>query len=147
MRGVGFIILLLIVCSTMLVGEGIRDEKGTDYDIKNATSQIEWEIEANLTNASTTEVMAFKWADAMGFTVVEISKWGMEFGFNHPEYDFDFTVDFFLNILWILVILACIPALPIIFAVIYLIYLGIKKLVIKINDKYSFRRTARRIAK
>lgn len=130
-------ILLMIICSFLFIGQEIREEEGPDYDIKNNTANLQWNFTYNETNMTTLEQIIYKWADTFGFTALEVSKWGIEYGFEHPEIGFEQYFDFVRTILIIIVLLMLIPVSPYILGFSYLIILGIikglKKLLLKVK--------------
>ena len=69
-----------------------------------------------------------KFVDFYGYSFFEISKWAMEFGYNHPEYDFGFFMNFVKYWLFAMIIIAIFPILIPLLALIYLALMGINKI-------------------
>lgn len=126
--------LLLAVIGMLFLGQGIRDREGSNYDINNVTSEMDWNFNYTESNNSIVNV-AYKGADFFGYSFLELGKGAVKYGFNHPEYDFNLAFEFVKMICITLVVIALLPALPIIFGTLYLLYEGIKSLYLFIKKK------------
>ena len=161
MRILSLMILIGIV-ALMFMGQATYQsdvEHGTERDIYNFTeSTINW-------NTNITEKLNENWEDSIqvleydvnikrfqnilgkfidfvGYSSFEMAKWGIEYGYTHPEYDLRFFLEILIKILWIIVIIIAITSLaPLIIPLIALIYLFFKgiyyliKKVINLNEK------------
>lgn len=76
-----------------------------------------------------------KAVDWLGYSIFELSKWAMEFGYNHPEYDFGFFTNFVLYYLYAMIAIAIFPIIIPLVALIYLTFIGIKKIYQWIRKK------------
>jgi len=70
-----------------------------------------------------------------GYSMFELTKWSVEFGYAHPEYDYNFMMNVIIWWMIIVLVLALIPALVPIIALIYLIIIGIKKIYYKFRQR------------
>ena len=77
----------------------------------------------------------YKFIDFIGYSSFEGAKWGIEYGYTHPEYDLKFFLDLLIKILWITVIISLIPLVVPLIALIYLFFKGIYCLIKKITIK------------
>lgn len=127
MRGIFGTLIVLFVVALLFIGQGYREEYGSSFDIDNVTSQLEWTFEYNESN-STVQNIVYKYGDAFGYSGIALAKGSIEYGFNHPEYDFEYGFNILKFVLIIIVILALIPALPIIFGILYMLVIGLKNL-------------------
>ena len=73
----------------------------------------------------------------VGYSFMEVSKWGIEYGYNHPEHDLGFFLDFLIKIFWLFIILMLIPLVIPLLAIIYLSCKGIYILTTKIIDWFK----------
>jgi len=78
-----------------------------------------------------------KGVDWFGYTLFEISKWAMEFGYTHPEYDFGFFMKFVLYWLYAMIAIALFPVIVPLIALIYLLIIGIKNGYLWIRKKIT----------
>ena len=74
-----------------------------------------------------------KCVDFFGYSMFEVFKWVIEFGYTHPEYDFGYFMQFVKYWLFAMIIIALFPILIPLIALIYLLFVGIKKIVGKIR--------------
>ena len=86
-----------------------------------------------------TKNILYKGMDFVGYTTFEAAKWGVEFGYEHPEYNFlaaAKTMPRYIKIvIWLLVGFLLVKAALPIFAIFYIIGLGIKALYEKYKKK------------
>jgi len=155
LRGFYLIIIISILSMTMFTGQTLYDnnqDKNETFNIYNFTeNNLVWnfssskaKIKNNFSNKykylSNVEIQSIrakniinKFVDWVGYTLFEISKWGVEFGYTHPEYHFDDIPSFIKYCLIALIIINLLPILIPLIALIYLIFKGIKKLFLKIK--------------
>ncbi len=161
MRILSLMILIGIV-ALMFMGQSVYQsdvEYGTERDIYNFTeSTINWNNsitekfnenwEDNIqvleydVNIKRFKNVLKKFVDFIGYSFVEAFKWGIEYGYTHPEYDLRFFLKILIKILWIIVIIIAITSLaPLVIPLLALIYLFFKgiyyliKKVINLNEK------------
>lgn len=86
----------------------------------------------------------YRFADWLGYTTFEMGKWAMEFGYTHPEYDFEFYFNWCMKIVKYIIIILLIsvitPLLLPLVATIYLIGLGVKTLILWFKKRKIERR-------
>jgi len=61
----------------------------------------------------------------IGYSAIELTKWSLEYGYNHPEQDLKFFMDFLIKILWIIVIIMFIPLIIPVLALICIFFKGV----------------------
>ncbi len=150
------ILLLIMIFLFMMAGQAAYKsdiEIGEERDIYNftestlkwnnsLTSELETIVEEDIqtkeygTTLGRFKNVLYKFIDFIGYSSFEGAKWGIEYGYTHPEYDLRFFLDFLIKILWITVIIALIPLVVPLLALIYLFFKGIYCLIKKIITKY-----------
>ena len=148
------IIILMVAITLMFVGQTLYKqdfEGGEKRDIYNySETKFVWNSshfetdntpldDTSSLHARRIKNIVYKFADYMGYTMFEIGKWSIEFGYKNPQYDFKFymeTLLWFLKIIiWVMIIgIASTLLLPL-FATIYLIGYGVYNLCIWINKR------------
>lgn len=88
-----------------------------------------------------------KFFDFFGYSMFEVSKWAMEFGYTHPEYDVGYFMRFVKYWLFAMIIIALFPILIPLIALIYLVVVGIKKRVIRIRTPKTKTQQIKKITK
>jgi len=103
-------------------------EKSIDGGISDEINIKEYDV-----NVKRIKNVFIKFIDFAGFSTFEISKWGIEYGYEHPEHDLGFFLNFLIKIFWIILFVALVPLVVPVLAIIYLFFKGIfwvfKKLV------------------
>ncbi len=152
------LMILIMIFLFMMAGQAIYKEDvemGEERDIYNLTeSTFQWNYNLSYelnTIEDTIQVSEYnlgterfkkvthKFVDFIGYSFFEGAKWGIEYGYTHPEYDLRFFLDFLIKILWIGIIIAVIPLIVPLIALIYLFFKGICCLTKKIlNNKKLF---------
>jgi len=94
------------------IKDNFSDMTGYDYD------KIQSQRVSNIVN---------KFVDWVGYTLFEFSKWSIEFGYTHPEYDFEFFMNFLKYVLIITLIAALVPLIIPFIALLYIGVMGIKQ--------------------
>lgn len=166
MRIVTLLVLICIV-SLIFVGQSMYSsdlETNTTRDIYSQTessfnwsnysstiektfdSNVDTEIEVKEYNVNVERIknVLVKFIDFVGYGTFEISKWGIEYGYEHPEHDLGFFLNFLIKLFWIILFIALIPLVIPILAIIYLSVKGIIYLIKKIrgvNGKTRKQRT------
>ena len=111
-----------------------------NYLIWNDTA-IRHNIENNLTRYVPDNVIIFtkrisniifRFLDFVGFSLFEISKFSMEFGYNHPEYDFKYCMNLLKYFLFAWLAILIFPIIIPLIALIYLIFKGLKKIAVRL---------------
>lgn len=117
------------------MGSAFYESGATPEDIKNATEAISYDNlnmsmtkEADNKNNSVFSRIIYKSADLIAFTTSTMAQGGLNYGYEHPEYNFGFAFRLFVIGLWIWII--SILFMPSIF-----IGYAIKQLVILIKKK------------
>ncbi len=150
MKSLIHILLLLIIFGIMFTSQTLyytHQENNKTFDIYNFTeNNFVWnytqEKEAVRNNLSGMSELDYgkiqskritnlieKFIDFLGYSLIEISKWTMEFGYTHPEYDFSFFMNFVLYWLLAMITIAIFPIIIPLLALIYLIIIIINKLI------------------
>ena len=154
MRGLIFGIVLFALFGMMFASQTLyhsHQENNETFDIYNFTennfvwnySSGEERFRNNLSDRTGLDYskiqtkrvgnLIYKFVDWVGYSIFEVSKWAMEFGYTHPEYDFGYFMNFVKYWLFAMIIIALFPILIPLIALIYLIFVGIKKIVCKIR--------------
>jgi len=76
-----------------------------------------------------------KFIDFIGYSLYEITKWVMEFGYTHPEYDFGFFMNLVKYWLFAMMTIAIFPILIPLLALVYLALIGLNKIFKYIKEK------------
>ena len=76
-------------------------------------------------NTKRVKNVLIKFIDFAGFSSFEISKWGIEYGYGHPEHDMGFFLNFLIKIFWIILLVTLVPLVVPVLAIIYLFFKGI----------------------
>lgn len=76
-------------------------------------------------NVKRVKNVLIKFIDFAGFSTFEVSKWGIEYGYEHPEHDMEFFLGFLVKVLWIFLFIALVPLIIPVLAIIYLFFKGI----------------------
>jgi len=146
-----FVILFIMFSTQTLYQSNLEENK--KFDIYNFTknnlvwnyTQQESSIKDNFTKYTKLDYgqiqseritnLIHKTVDWFGYTLFEISKWAMEFGYTHPEYDFGFFMKFVLYWLYAMIAIALFPVIVPLTALIYLIIIGVKRGYLWIRKK------------
>jgi len=126
--GVMFLIFLLLAFS----GQEIRDNN-PNYNINNISETIqfnttfEYYTKGNVTQEQHTSNIIFKTIDYIGTVTFELVNMAIKFGFNHPEYN-ELFENLFIYYIIAIIIIASFPPLILIFALSYLLVIGIKNI-------------------
>ena len=144
MRLIGLLILIGVI-ALMFAGQSFYQsdvEYGKERDIYNYTeSTLKWnesisnsiggnigdsiQVEEYDINIGRFKNILGKFIGFIGYSSFEVAKWGVEYGYEHPEHDLKFFLNFLIKILWICVIIALIPLVIPLLALIYLFFKGI----------------------
>jgi len=152
----GLITLVLLLGLIFLAYAGQQDHlyylelNNTNHDVyKNITDKIIWNYtnpyeDGNITadHKNRFDRILYKTIDWLGYTIIELGKWSLEFGYNHPEYDFKAfseLINIFLCVLIIATILSATPALVPIIALLYLLLVGIKKSFLWVSKRIMYK--------
>jgi hypothetical protein len=72
--------------------------------------------------------VVYKFLDFFGYSLYEINKWVMEFGYTHPEYDFGFFMNLVKYWLFAMMTIAIFPILIPLLALVYLALIGLNRI-------------------
>jgi len=140
MRGLGITGLVVLFLIMFGVGSAYYEDK-PGADIYNMTKNLVWNYSStspevyenfqNKTDINLSQINSIrirniihKFVDFIGFTMMEIAKWGLEWGFNHPEYNY---MSFAKLLMWWFLILTCFQIVPISLAMLYLFWVVVHK--------------------
>ena len=140
-------ITVVLILAMFGVGAALYHEDNTQ-DVYNITNNLVWNTsfnyEENLENYKGYNIsqinsirlknIIYKGIDAMGYITMEIAKWGVEFGYSHPEYNYLFFTKIIIYWVIITTIIPLLILLPIIIALFYVIGIGIYKLIKKLKN-------------
>lgn len=149
-----FGVILLFIFLTMFVGQVIQEEQknNIDFDIYNYTeNNILWnssygekELNDNLEYENIQSVrlnnIITKTVDWGGYTLTEIGKWGVEFGYDNPDYDFEFFVNVIIYFLYATIIIGFFPVVVPIIALVYICIKVCFDIYSKLRAKYGKRK-------
>ena len=140
------ILLLLFLVATLLIGNTIYEsdlENREFRDIQNYTSKIDWDFNYTLEEPENSEDIIhsrlrniiYKFIDFIGFSSFEILKTGVEFGYENPQFDYNFAFDILklFIILWMVALI--IPIIIPFIAIITILGMGIYSLIKRIREK------------
>ncbi|KKN14397.1 hypothetical protein LCGC14_0996470 [marine sediment metagenome] len=116
------------------VGETIKTNIKSEVDI------IEYDINIKRFGNVLGEFINF-----IGYSVIEVGKWGVEYGYSHPEHDLGFFLNFLIKIFWLILIIVLVPLIIPLLAIVYLSFKGVYLLTIKTIE--WFKKNAKRKAK
>src|SRR6056297_3981224 len=146
MRGLIFGIVLFVLFGIMFASQTLyhsHQENNETFDIYNFTeNNLVWNYSSgeemfrnNLSDMVSLDYskiqskrignLIHKFVDCFGYSMFEVSKWAMEFGYTHPEYDFGYFMNFVKYWLFAMIIIALFPSLIPLIALIYLMFVGI----------------------
>lgn len=141
MRGFITIIFLFSMVALMFASQTMYhsySEQNITFDIYNFTENTlvwnyttsEESINNNFTTLETKRIskIIYKFVDFFGYSLFEISKWAMEFGYTHPEYNFGYLMNFIKYWLFAMIAISILPILVPLLALIYLVLVGLNKL-------------------
>jgi len=141
-------LLLIGVLSILFVGQVLYESDihdNTSRDIVNFTeSSLVWNYSIDNLNTPNIGVnrlsnIIHKTIDWFGFIGFEVAKWGLEFGYNNPQYDFKFLADFMIKIVLLIIIITVltqiIPLIAVGYLIVHFTIKGVKKLYYKIKER------------
>lgn len=102
-------------------------ENSLDDKIGDSIKIQEYEI-----NSMRIKGVLIKFIDFVGFSTFEVTKFGIEYGYKHPEQDLGFFLNFLIKVMWIFLIIALVPLVVPVLAIIYLSIKGIVWLIKRI---------------
>ena len=95
-------------------------EQALDDGLSDSVQVKEYDV-----NVKRIKNIFIKFIDFAGFSTFEISKWGIEYGYEHPEQDLGFFLNFLIKLFWIILLITIIPLVVPVLAIIYLFFKGI----------------------
>lgn len=148
MRGMFFAVLLVTLFAIMFASQMLynaNQEDGIEFDIYNFTeNSLVWNysyININISEGpikiSRVENLVHKTVDWFGYSMFEVSKWAVEFGYTHPEYNFEYFFNFLRIYLYVLIVIAFAPVIVPATAIGYLICIGIKRGIVWVWRKFK----------
>ncbi len=140
------ILFLIFFVATLFIGNSVYQsdlEYDNVRDIENLTSSIHWDYNYTLEEplndseiiSSRMKNIIHKFIDFAGFTSFEVMKTGVEFGYNNPQYDFEFAFDILRLLIIAMLIGALAPLLIPLIAIITIIVIVIYNLFKWIKNK------------
>ena len=151
------ILILIFGVMTLLVGNQMY-QSDLEYDnlrdIENLTSQINWDFNYTLIEPSNKEDIItsrvhniiYKFVDFLGYTFIETTKTGVEFGYNNPQYDYELGLGLLKLLIIAMIIGFLVPLFIQLLAIITIIRIGIISLFKKLNQ-WNLKRLAKDIIK
>lgn len=145
-----YLILLLLIISIFGIGQAVY-KLDPNTDIYNITNKLNWnssnfDLETEYYNYSEYDPaqidnirvrnIILKFIDCVGFTMFEGVKFGVEWGFNHPEVDYIYLMTLLKYLIIFSIVAALIPVILPVCAIIYLLYVGVKRGVLKIKGLF-----------
>jgi len=148
MKFISLWIFIIIILSFLSIGKVFYEEDNTQ-DITNITNQLEWnetrynslientskDMNLSMRNTIRIKNIIYKGISNVGFIFFEISKIGIELGYENPEYNYLWFAKIIIYILILCMVLTIIPILPIIIAIIYLLIKALINLIKAIKKK------------
>ena len=152
MRGIMSALLILIFVAIFFVGNTLYEsdlESDIERDIYNFTNTLQWDYNEsyiiepyNVTLKNIGDVrkgrlskVIYKFVDLIGFTSIEAAKTGIEFGYTHPQYDYPFYFQLAKYYLIMVIVALLVPIIVPFIALVYLLFIGLKKLWTWLCDK------------
>lgn len=135
----------MAVIAIMGVGKAYHDEGGTVEELNNITSELDWDELLNesfryynsnitLSDGSFSDIsidrllnVVYRVVDTLGFMLFEGSKWGIEYGYTHPNTDYMGIARLMIICCWVLLAVSLVPVLIILLAIGYWAYQAGKK--------------------
>lgn len=146
-------LILIFVSASLLIGQSIylNDmESGNETDIYNLTESINannYSCEYLYNNSQNVTIPKFKidrlnrivcsFAQFMLTSGIETAKFGVEFGYENPEYDYEFVIKLFKFFIYAMIVIALAPLVVPIIAITYLLIIGIINTIKYINRKFK----------
>jgi len=128
-------ILVMIILTGLFTGQQVRENHGADYNITEAKNNLTWPgINISEANTSVGRIV-YKASDAFGFIMFELVKESIGFGFENPQYDFQFMIDLWIKYIWISIAIMTFPFWIVCFAILVLISDIVKERIIKRRSK------------
>ena len=146
MRIINLLLLVFVVAALFAGGALYQDDlkEGELIDIYNLTSNmLNWEYNYTLEIPTSNDTIISsrlynvlsKGIDFIGFTTFEVAKTGVEFGYTHPEYDYDYALGIVKLLLIIAIIAVLSPLFIPVIAIISIIFMSIYKLFKRKKDE------------
>ena len=118
-------VTLIVLLMFMFVGATLNKEDTTQEQMDNLTEKMSYDnlnistrfqSESNNQNNTFLIRSVYKYADFLGFVMVEGAKVSVNFGYNNPKYNF--------NLMWKLMFLSCFAVLiiPLIYVLLFIGY-------------------------
>jgi len=152
-RGLVGMVFLVFIGATLLIGGTLYEsdlENGEIRNVYNLTAQInpnftcnsldnlndiQGNIEVPIIHSQRLNKIGCALADFTITTFMEVTKWGVEFGYTHPQYDYNFYFKVVKIWIYALIFSLIIPILIPLIALIYLLVVGIKSLFSKFKKR------------
>lgn len=149
MKFISMWFMLVLLLAFFGGGKALYEEDNTQ-DVYNFTNNLNWnssiipaeEIIYNSTSMNISQAnmirlknIVYKSVDTVGYIIFETAKWGVETGFRNPDWNYLWLAKWLIILIIIMIALPLLGLFPIIIALIYLSYVGIKQLYLKIKTK------------
>ncbi|KKN01276.1 hypothetical protein LCGC14_1129340 [marine sediment metagenome] len=132
-------LFLMFIIGSALIGNimyendlELKEFKGTEH----ITSILDWNLTYELIEptskddiiSSRIHNIVYKFADFMGYSAFEVTKSGIEFGYENPQYNYDFAFTLLKWLIIALILSALVPLFIPVVAIITIIGMGIVNL-------------------
>ena len=132
-------LFLMFIVGVALIGNimyendlELKEFKGTEH----ITSILDWNLTYELIEptskddiiSSRIHNIVYKFADFMGYSAFEVTKSGIEFGYENPQYNYDFAFTLLKWLIIALILSALVPLFIPVVAIITIIGMGIVNL-------------------
>lgn len=132
---ISFIVGVFIL-SSLLIGNSLyKSDKQSNItrDIVNYTSTMVVIAQHNCTTSKSVPIQRFQniicsFSNFMIVTGTETIKFGIEFGYEHPEYNYKFYMNLVKWYIYLMILSVLIPMIIPLCAIFYIVAIGIKKL-------------------
>ena len=139
-------LFMMFLVGTFLIGNTIyeydlemKEFKGTDH----VTSILDWNLEYELIEptskddiiSSRIHNIVYKFADFLGYSAFEVTKTGIEFGYENPQYNYEFAFTLLKWLIIVMILSALVPLFIPLLALITIIGMGINNLFKKLRKR------------
>ncbi|KKM88824.1 hypothetical protein LCGC14_1254800 [marine sediment metagenome] len=140
------ILLMIFLVTTFLVGNSMyeRDLVLKDFQgVEHVTSKLDWNLTYDLLEPSSKDDIissrihniVYKFADFLGYSAFEVTKTGIEFGYENPQYNYEFAFTLLKWLIIIMILSALVPLFIPVVALITIIGMGINNLFKKLRKR------------
>ena len=139
-------LFLMFIVAVALIGNSMYQ-----YDLENkefrgteqVTSTLNWNLEYELIEptgksdiiSSRIHNIVYKFADFLGYSAFEVTKTGIEFGYENPQYNYEFAFTLLKWLIIVMILSALVPLFIPVVAIITIIGMGINNLFKKLRKR------------